>query len=63
MIGITLGALLGVAGGIAWFYLLYTQGYESMLYFGETLSNNAICSRPSRQTFRCDVYKNGQLIT
>ena len=63
MIGITLGALLGVAGGIAWFYLLYTQGYESMLYFGETLSNNAVCTRPTAQKFRCDVYKNGQLIT
>lgn len=63
MIGIVAGALIGIAGGIGWYYLLYTQGFESMLYFGETLSNNAVCSRPSRQTFRCDVYKNGQLIT
>lgn len=63
MIGIVFGALIGIAGGIGWFYLLYSQGYESMLYFGETLSNNAICTKPSAQKFRCDVYKNGQLIT
>ena len=63
ILGILLGALIGIAGGIGWFFLLYTQGYESMLYFGETLSNNAVCTRPSAQRFRCDVYKNGQLIT
>ena len=40
MIGIVAGALIGIAGGICWYYLLYTQGFESMLYFGETLSNN-----------------------
>ena len=63
LLGVMLGALIGVGGGIAWFYLLYTQGYERLLYFGEPMSNNATCSRPSRQTFRCNVYKNGQLIT
>ena len=63
MLGILIGALIGVAGGIGWFYLLYAQGYESSLYFGETMSNNAVCTRPSSQKFRCDVYKNGQLVT
>ena len=63
MIGIVVGTLIGIAGGVGWFYLLYSQGYEGSLYFGETMSNNAVCTRPSSQKFRCDVYKNGQLIT
>jgi len=63
MIGIVVGTLIGIAGGVGWFYLLYSQGYESSLYFGETMSNNAVCTRPSSQKFRCDVYRNGQLIT
>ena len=29
----------------------------------ELQSNNIICARPSKQTFKCSVYKNGQLIS
>jgi hypothetical protein len=26
------------------------------------VSNNVVCSRPKKQTFKCAVYKNGELI-
>ena len=36
---------------------------SSLLYFDEFISNNVVCSRPTEQTFRCSVYKNGELIS
>ena len=37
------------------------DGY--FLYYDELISNNIQCLKPSRQTFRCQVYNNGQLDT
>ena len=31
--------------------------------FNELDSNKVMCSRPSKQTFKCSVYKHGELIT
>jgi hypothetical protein len=43
--------------------LFHVSGYDSLLYFDELESNNVTCSRPSKQTFKCSVYKNGELIS
>ncbi len=61
--GALLGALLGFILGAAWYTLFHMAGYDSLLYFEELQSNNVICSKPSKQTFKCSVYKNGQLIS
>jgi|TARA_Y100000768_G_scaffold387947_1_gene381129 hypothetical protein len=61
--GALLGALLGFILGSIWYTLFHMAGYDSLLYFEELQSNNVICSRPAKQTFKCSVYKNGELIS
>jgi len=33
-----------------------------LLFFNAEPSNNVICARPKKQTFKCFVYKNGEVI-
>ena len=61
--GSVLGGLVGFLFGVIWYYLLDLNGLEKLLYFNELSSNNVVCSKPSKQTFKCSVYKNGQLIS
>ena len=61
--GSILGALVGFVLGAAWFSVFHYSGYSSLLYFDELMSNKVVCARPSKQTFKCSVYKNGQLIS
>ena len=60
--GTFLGALVGFILGSLWYTLFHISGYAS-LYFDELRSNNVVCSRPSKQSFKCSVYKNGQLVS
>jgi hypothetical protein len=41
---------------------MYMGGSSKYLFFNETQSNKDVCSMPSKQTFKCQVYKNGELI-
>tara|TARA_Y100000389_G_scaffold205088_1_gene262953 strand:- start:5732 stop:6346 length:615 start_codon:yes stop_codon:yes gene_type:complete len=61
--GAFIGCLFGMFCSIIWYNLFKMSGYESLLYFDELDSNNVQCTRPSKQTFKCSVYKNGQLIS
>ena len=61
--GTFLGTLVGFLLGVIWYTLFHTSGYDSLLYFDELQSNNVVCSRPSKQSFKCSVYKNGQLVS
>jgi hypothetical protein len=61
--GTLLGALVGGLSGLIWYALFSMSGYKSLLYFDELQSNNVICSKPTKQTFKCSVYKNGELIS
>ena len=61
--GALLGAVSGIVLGIAWYSMFHMSGYDSLLYFDEVSSNNVICSKPSKQTFKCSVYRNGELIS
>ena len=60
--GIMLGSLIGFVLGLLWFIAFYSTGHEDLLFFNAEPSNNVICSRPKKQTFRCVVYKNGEVI-
>jgi hypothetical protein len=61
--GIVFGALTGIVLGTAWFYTLYiSDNTKPLLFFSDLTSNNVVCKRPANQTFKCSVYKNGQLI-
>lgn len=61
-LGAFLGGVLGLGFGLAWWAIFHYAGYRDLLYFEPVTSNNVICNRPSRQTFKCSVYKNGQLL-
>ena len=61
--GSVLGTLLGFVFGALWYTLFHGMGYDSLLYFDEMDSNNVVCSKPSKQTFKCSVYKNGELVS
>ena len=61
--GSILGILIGLILGAIWFTVFKTAGYDSLLYFNELASNNVQCSKPSKQTFKCSVYKNGELVS
>ena len=53
--GVVLGLLLGGLLGSLWYTLLDSLGYKDLLYFSETTSRSAVCSRPSKQQFKCKV--------
>ena len=61
-LGIFIGGLMGIILGIAYWALFHYSGMKNVLYFEKEGSNNVICNRPSRQTFKCKVYKGGKLI-
>jgi hypothetical protein len=61
--GTFLGTLVGLIFGTLWYTLFHISGYDSLLYFDELRSNNVVCSRPSKQSFKCSVYKNGELVS
>jgi hypothetical protein len=61
--GTILGALVGSLAGLIWYALFNVFGYQSLLYFDELRSDNVMCSKPTKQTFKCHVYKNGELIS
>jgi hypothetical protein len=61
--GVVLGGLLGFMMGAAWFTLFHASGLDSLLYFNTYSSNKVFCEKPAKQTFKCRVYKNGQLVS
>ncbi len=48
--------------GISISCLMFYFGGQNLLLLTETQSDKVSCSRPSNQTFKCNVYKNGTLI-
>ncbi len=61
--GAVLGALVGVVFASAWYTIFKAAGLSSLLYFDELSSNRVMCARPSKQTFKCSVYKNGEVVS
>ena len=60
--GALLGTLFGTIMGIVWFIIFYSTDNKDLLFFNSEPSNNVVCSRPKEQTFKCSVYKNGEII-
>lgn len=52
------GAFLG--GVIA--LLMYGSNLKSYLYINEINTNKEVCSMPSKQQFKCRVFKDGTLV-
>jgi hypothetical protein len=58
-----LNVLLGLASSALIVTLMYAGGSSKFLFFNETSSTKEVCSVPSKQTFKCSLYKGGELIS
>lgn len=58
-----LNILLGASSAALIVTLMYTGGSGKYLFFNEVSSNKEICYQPSKQTFKCSVYKDGTLVS
>jgi hypothetical protein len=57
-----LNILLGFASSALIVTLMYAGGSSKYLFFNEVASNKEVCYKPDNQTFKCAVYKNGELV-
>ena len=57
-----LNVLLGAASAVSIITMMYSGGSGKYLFFNEISSNKDVCYQPSQQTFKCNVFKNGELI-
>ena len=62
LIDLIVGNILGAGIGVAYFFLFWASGNKNLLFGNSLDSNNVICNRPAKQTFKCAVYKNGQVV-
>jgi len=62
-LGILWGVLIGTLYAIICYLGIHLSGGDKFLYFNTISSNNVYCSKPKKQTFKCYVYKNGEIIS
>jgi hypothetical protein len=60
VVGVLMGLAIGWIVGYLW-YLIVAGANNNLIYFNNS-NTNPICSRPNNQTFKCKVYKNGEII-
>lgn len=58
-----LNVLLGAALAGFIVTLMYTGDSGKYLFFNEVSSNKEMCYQPSKQTFKCSVFKDGTLVS
>jgi hypothetical protein len=58
-----LNVLLGGASAALIVTLMYAGDSGSYLFFNEVSSDKEMCYQPSKQTFKCNLYKDGTLIS
>ena len=63
IMGIAISVILGSLIAILWFVLFWASDKKELLFYNELISNNVVCSKPKKQTFKCNVYKNGEIIS
>jgi hypothetical protein len=62
MTDLFLNILAGGAAAAAIVGAMYAGGSKQFLFYNSSSSDNSQCSMPSKQTFKCSVYKNGELV-
>lgn len=55
--------LSGAMISLAFVFAMTAGNSEKFLFFNEVSSNKEICYQPKEQTFKCSLYKNGELIS
>lgn len=58
-----LNIVLGVTSAILFVNLMYAGGSSKHLFFNEVSSDKEMCYQPSKQNFKCLMYKDGKLIS
>jgi len=58
-----LNVLLGATSSALIVTLMYAGGSGKYLFFNEVSSNREVCYQPSKQTFKCSVFKDGTLVS
>jgi hypothetical protein len=58
-----LNVLLGATSSALIVTLMYAGGSGKYLFFNEVSSNKEMCYQPSKQTFKCSVFKDGTLVS
>lgn len=58
-----LNVLLGAASAALIVTMMYAGGSGKYLFFNEMSSDKDMCYQPSKQTFKCSMYKDGKLIS
>ena len=61
-IDLFLNVLLGIVSAALIVTSMYAGGSGKYLFFNEISSDKDVCYQPSKQTFKCNVFKNGELI-
>jgi hypothetical protein len=61
-VGLIIAMVLFLALGVLWSFLIDYLKLVDLQYFNG-VSGKESCSRPKKSTFKCNVYKNGKLIT
>ena len=61
-IGIVFGVILGFIIGGLYVVMIKASGNENLLYNDDFISNKVACTKPTKQQFKCAVYKNGELL-
>jgi hypothetical protein len=49
-------------GGVISGIIMYGSNLKGYLFINEVNNNKEVCSMPSKQQFKCSVYKNGELV-
>jgi hypothetical protein len=49
-------------GGVIAGLIMYGSNLKTYLYINEVNTNKEVCTMPSKQQFKCSVYKNGELV-
>tara|TARA_Y100000389_G_scaffold192924_1_gene221122 strand:- start:15213 stop:15815 length:603 start_codon:yes stop_codon:yes gene_type:complete len=61
--GLLMGSVIGGLIAAVMVGILSLSDNKSLLFYNELVSNNVICKKPSKQMFKCSVYKNGELVS
>lgn len=61
-IDLFLNILIGSLSAFVIVSLMYIGGSGKYLFFNEVSSNKDVCYQPKKQTFKCQVYKDGMLV-
>jgi hypothetical protein len=60
LVGVLISLVIGFIIGFGWYSIVLTSNPKLLFFSSE--GGDPICSRPSKQTFKCKVYKNGEVI-